>query len=547
MRKKRGVWFTGSVATLVSLACNSATPVAQTYIAGTVANEAGVAIAGAKLTIATTDKVLATDAQGNFVFSGEGFPSPAHVTAAAPGFAPRTFRILQTQNTSNNAYVMLRATDTAAAVKVPTGQDVPVTVAATHGDGQATLEIMANTLVRADGTPASGEAKIEFTYWSPKLSLRACPGQLVTVDPNDVSKEVSLTTFGMADILVTQEGQPLTLAPGATASLKFTVPKDLLSDDLAHFPLPFLYVFNQDTARWDFEGSTADKRMVYDAVAGTFTASLPHFSSWNLDRPNDPAHASCVSGRVISACTGQPLPNHDLTLWLMGWEDLGTVGARSGADGKYCQNIPVNDRSAAVPHNWAAIFASNVDDPNDTSTCGNSGPILPKACFDTRNVTGVGCRYQIDFQVPNGKTTFDDARYLQADVPALPTCVHSGVSDAECHQVCNKEQDANTRLPIVDLVPCNACPNTSGYRVDDASNGCYGMGDNQRYTYDNKCVDLGDVAINDGTCPKYSQRSKSCDKRANASLGDPCDASVPCPCCPCNGPLVCRDQLCVTP
>ena len=528
-----------------TLGCD-ASPTAGTTISGVVLNELGGSVSGAHISVAGTDLSAQSDTAGIFSIADAIVPPSANLTVRAPGFAQQTFRVTQAAQVSSSAFLLLRPFDYSRVITLPAGAEPPAQIHVARSSGTATLLIAPDTLVTADGTPVTGDVWVGLAYWDPLESLRSVPGKLITRDPNNADAEIDLVTYGMVDIRIMQNGQELQVAPGKTIPLLFKVPSTLLPNDREHFALPFLYVYNTDTARWDLQGSTQDGALTFEESTKTFTAHLPHLSCWNLDRPSSPWPA-CITGNLVSACTGKPLPNFDFRLWILGWEDIGSFDTKTDAAGHYCYNIGVSNITDTVPHNYAAIFPAARNDPNNTSVCQSSGPIMPKLCADSANVSGRGCRYQIDFQVPPGQTCFTKTQYLQNGVPPLPTCANlsSQISNAECHRVCPEG------IAIKDLRTCNVCPGTVWTQNTSGNGFCYGIGTTPPgyvpYPFTNNCADLGNVAINDGSCPRGTAATQSdgCKNRAASAAGEPCDPAVTCPCCPCNGALICSDGLCV--
>ncbi|WP_337261729.1 MULTISPECIES: hypothetical protein [unclassified Serratia (in: enterobacteria)] len=142
-------------------------------------------------------------------------------------------------------------------------------------------------LVYADGTPATGKARVELTPWNiDSDDLKAMPanGRAITAG----NQEVDLISAGlMAVAFYDEAGNALNLAEGKTATLQMSLPFSSIDghDLSAGGAIPMWY-FNESLGLWeetpDVKGSAVvvtrdgEKMLLVEA-------SVPHFSSWNWD------------------------------------------------------------------------------------------------------------------------------------------------------------------------------------------------------------------------------------------------------------------------
>jgi hypothetical protein len=126
--------------------------------------------------------------------------------------------------------------------------------------------------------PYQGEVIVEGAYIDPadpKISS-IMPGNLMGLDT--ANNLLQLKTFGMMAIeLKDAAGEELDLAPRKTAIMRFPIPASMLKDAPATIPL---WNFDDTTGLWRKEGIATKEGNMY-------VGEVAHFSSWNLDVPND--------------------------------------------------------------------------------------------------------------------------------------------------------------------------------------------------------------------------------------------------------------------
>ncbi|MBW1811672.1 MAG: hypothetical protein JRJ87_26020, partial [Deltaproteobacteria bacterium] len=119
------------------------------------------------------------------------------------------------------------------------------------------LTILSDTLLRPTGEPASGAAKIACTLINPRKlgELEAAPGNLTAEDPRapDLSDPALLRSYGMLEVIVTQDGEPLAFMDGTAATVSVPFSETLPNDNPSEQGAPWWY-FDQKQARWVQQG-----------------------------------------------------------------------------------------------------------------------------------------------------------------------------------------------------------------------------------------------------------------------------------------------------
>ncbi|KEY56448.1 hypothetical protein [Serratia sp. DD3] len=234
-------------------------------------------------------------------------------------------------------------------------------------------------LVNADGTPATGKARVELTPWNiDSDDLKAMPanGRAITAD----SQEVDLISAGlMAVAFYDEAGNALNLAEGKTATLQMSLPfSNIDGHDLsAGGKIPMWY-FNESLGLWeetpDVKGSAivitrdGEKMLMVEAT-------VPHFSSWNWDFKFESAGSTflqCVDPESKPiACS--------ITASVVLVDGSKLVKSNNiGAEGETAYNMP--DRVKAIT--WKAMGLSGdnkrlmgkITNPLDTT---GSGVVIP--------------------------------------------------------------------------------------------------------------------------------------------------------------------------
>lgn len=192
-----------------------------------------------------------------------------------------------------------------------------------------------------------------------------------------------LETFGLMDVQLTQNGAPVELASGQTATLEFLLPRSATLQPGDEIPLWF---FDAETGFWREEGTGTVFTSSFDASRLAVVGEVSHFSWWNVDQLF--LNTMCIISRVFDpdAAEGRVSARVSATSGL-GFFSYSSTS--TDADGDYC--IEVRGRSvvrltatASKPQNPAdgrsvIVSTSKVLDIRDIP----DDP--PRRCFDSPN------------------------------------------------------------------------------------------------------------------------------------------------------------------
>jgi len=149
----------------------------------------------------------------------------------------------------------------------------------------ASVILTGSSYVNEDGTDYSGEvtAFVSYNRVSTVHGAKAFPGDFLGLDTN--GSEVVLQSYGFIDVkLQGVNGEKLNISSEAT----LTYPKDSTIDTTpATIPL---WYYDTEKGSWIEDGLAT-----YDAATDTYSGSVTHFTTWNLDAKFDGAEFSgCV-------------------------------------------------------------------------------------------------------------------------------------------------------------------------------------------------------------------------------------------------------------
>ncbi len=155
-------------------------------------------------------------------------------------------------------------------------------VSVTTTDG-VKVTIHSDSVVLPTGEPASGAARVACTLINPRNSgeIEAAPGNFTAVDPRapDASEAALLRSYGMLEMVVTQDGEPLAFKDGAAATVTVPFSKALPDDDPRQQGAPLWY-FDQKRARWIQHG---DAQVVEDGEGARFEATVTTVDDYDSD------------------------------------------------------------------------------------------------------------------------------------------------------------------------------------------------------------------------------------------------------------------------
>lgn len=238
-------------------------------ITGFVLNDANAPISGAQVHLGNA--IYTTDEYGYFYFINANTPANATlITVTKNGFFDGHRTIIPIKNKDNQVRIKLLT------------KGVPQFFTAADGASLAlekgvTIEFPKNAIVYKGTTVTyTGKVTLFHKYIDPERSdlEDVIPGSLRGVRTEGA--DVLLKTFGMEIIEIYDDmGTALQLETGSVATIHMPVRGNLLSDASETIPL---WYFNTDNGMWEEEGAATLKN-------GKYESKIPHFSSWNWDKP----------------------------------------------------------------------------------------------------------------------------------------------------------------------------------------------------------------------------------------------------------------------
>lgn len=284
-----GCWAIG----LAGLLCGcsptdgNATPLpdGQDNVIGSVKDVAGRRVANVQ--VACGSAATATDSDGMFLLD---LPAgQEHVLVfSCEGYVTASTRV--DVNETGSSYVPITLMPMAAPQSLDASQGGVIT-----GPRNASIAVPPGALVDASGQPVISGVEVHLTPFDPATSeeLAAYPGELRGLTL--AGETLPLVTYGVLDVTVTQNGQPLQIAQGQTITVQIPAPSGGAKPDTSE-----VWIFDAATSLW-VQSEYGDA--VYDPQTDTYIAVVGHLSPCNIDRPIVP---TCIWGLVKDA-QGNPV------------------------------------------------------------------------------------------------------------------------------------------------------------------------------------------------------------------------------------------------
>ena len=299
-----------------------------TGITGTISDMSGSPLEGAKVFVGSSETL--TDENGEFAISTSA--SDISLTAELANYVQnnRIVTVVDGKLTEQNLKLS----------KIDTVKSFDATVGASINAQDATVDLPVNSYVLDDGSAYTGEvtAKVTYNRVTTVTGKEAFPGEFIGQESDSNDTKV-LQSYGFINVtLESKDGKDLNLADNSTATL--TYPMDsTIEDTPATIPL---WYFDTTKGIWIEDGLAT-----YDSATNTYSGSVTHFSTWNLDAKFDGAS---LKGCVEDA-NGQMVADSDLYLSTSGW-------------GKHIKNDDVSGEFELInaPSNISLSIVAKVDD-----------------------------------------------------------------------------------------------------------------------------------------------------------------------------------------
>ncbi len=219
------------------------------------------------------------------------------------------------------------------------------------------------------GQPVTGAVQVSATHVDPTgPELRAAPGDTRALDSDDY--EVGLRSYGMAEITLSANGSPVSLAAGQTVAMEFLLPEGLPADQASLGAGDTLHTwwFDDDLQRWLPGGEALVGVSTSDPGRLAAFAEADHFTWWNIDWAYT---LTCVQGRVTDVA-GHPIEGAQV--WAEGISYAGSTVAETDADGHYVIWPVSTDASVQL---LAEVTIAGQAHDVTSGTVQTSGTVLP--------------------------------------------------------------------------------------------------------------------------------------------------------------------------
>lgn len=265
-----------------------------TGVSGTVTDMSGAALPGATVNVGS--KTTLSDAQGKFTLSTA--TGEVSLTAKLQNYMQNSKVVKVESGVLTSQNLKLAIVDTVKEFDASAG----TTLAAKGAN-----IVLPTSYVLEDGSAYTGKVTARATYnkVTTAAGSETFPGPFLgqTIGGNTAV----LQSYGFIDVtLENSNGDKLNLANSTTATLTYPMDESI-TDTPATIPLWYF-----DTAKgiWVEEGEAT-----YDAVTNTYSGTVTHFSTWNLDKKFDGAS---LKG-CIEDSEGAIVPVADIYISAAGW------------------------------------------------------------------------------------------------------------------------------------------------------------------------------------------------------------------------------------
>jgi len=200
-------------------------------------------------------------------------------------------------------------------------------------DGVA-VTIQSDSLVLPGGEPASGLATVACTLINPRNrgENEAAPGNFTALDPRapNPSDPALLRSYGMLEVVVTQEGERLAFKDGASATVTVPFARELPDDNPRQDGAPLWY-FDNKRARWIQQGNA---RVVDNGDGAQFETTFTAVDDYDDDETD-----TCPDGGVDGGTDGGDPGGGDRPPWKPPsyppkWWNIDVFGEPTGIKGK---------------------------------------------------------------------------------------------------------------------------------------------------------------------------------------------------------------------
>ncbi|MCO4772039.1 MAG: FG-GAP repeat protein, partial [Deltaproteobacteria bacterium] len=310
-----------------------------------------------EVTLTLLDREATTNARGYFAFDALD-PTSAVLSASRDGWSSTQREVVITSSTTTQVELTLLFMGQER-IEVP--EVGPLAVVEHDG---VRVEFVSGGFFDEAGAPVTQPIDVAIALVNDPETMHAAPGEMLATE--DGSEPFALESYGMAEVVLSAGGAPVTFA--GTALLSYPLVQDHGFADGEGVPL---WAFDEESNLWVAEGAG-----VVDG--GRFAAEVTHFTWWNADKPM--VETACVTG-VLEMPDGGPAPG--FMVQATGLDHLGSSSATTAADGSFC--VPVKRDAVAELTSagsdgdsiwtWSLTHASSPDPTTCGAGCSDLGRV----------------------------------------------------------------------------------------------------------------------------------------------------------------------------
>lgn len=290
-------------------------------ISGTVYAPGRAVLAG--VTVSVGDKSTTTDESGAFVLSGLEAGERVLVNFSKEGYlSTQKIVAIEKGRTSYSSATLF----TAYSATFSANQSFQI-------DSGATLQIPQDAFVLPGGGLFTGVVRAELRHFDPTNpdAMNAFPGQFAGVQENGQS--TMFESYGFVSASFYDAANPaveLSLAEGKDVSI--TAPIPYILQENAPQTMPMWY-YDEDDGLWHEEGFATKEGNYY-------VGDVSHFSYWNFDHPIVIDDQATLTGKVMAADRGEPIPGAQVVATGVGY--TGYTVTYTDDQGEYSVSVKAN-------------------------------------------------------------------------------------------------------------------------------------------------------------------------------------------------------------
>ena len=319
----KNIWLIALISSILSLTgCGGTstddtkeeqkTETTTSFVSGTIISASGALLQN--VTVKSGTSQTSTNAQGEYTLSlpvGAG----KSITADLENYTQNSHNVDLEQDINATLDMTLTTVDIV--------ETFDVALAATLNTKGAEVIFSPNSIVKEDGSVHTGNvvASVSFNQVTSSIGRDAFPGDYMGVQ-TDGSSTV-LQSFGFIDVTLKDEnGNALKLDNSKSATLTYPLDPNISPVPADGDIIPLWY-YDTTKGAWIEEGQAT-----YNAANKTFTGTVTHFTTWNLDAKVARAeYSSCIEDK-----NGIKIPHASLIVSTPGWNRNFT---NNDVDGKF--------------------------------------------------------------------------------------------------------------------------------------------------------------------------------------------------------------------